>query len=229
MPQIATALVNRGRALILGAAALLLAVSTAGAMTSPAACDEQARRLQTARELEQRRLWEEATNVASRVEFLSSCWLHYVRAQALLGWVLGHHLERLDEAIASYRRGLRVDRRQSRLWYELGFLLYRQNEYARAMEALEYALVHVQTTPPAQPEHFMMLCRLLYAESADRMAMLYFGSKPERVERAVLQRAVSSWHDYEDFCAEYGRCEPQDLALAAQRLSVLRKQLRAVR
>jgi len=213
--------VSKRRILCLSLTAWLLGVPLAWATSAPSGCDEEALRVQTARDLEQRSLWEEAAKVASRVELLPSCWLHYVRAQAILGWVLGQHLGRFDEAIASYRRGLQVDRRQSRLWYELGYLFYRRSDYPHAMEALENALVHVQTTPPSEPGRFMMECRLLYAESADRQAMLSFGSKPEH-----LEHAVSSWHDYQDFCAEYGSCEPQDLKLASQRLRVLSGRLK---
>jgi tetratricopeptide (TPR) repeat protein len=221
MPQHAEPIVWRSRVASLGLVALLFGASTASATSSPSGCDEQCRRIQAARDLERREMWEEAARVAARVELLPGCWLHYVQAQSLLGWVLGQHLGRLEEAVASYRRGLHVDRRQSLLWYELGYLLYSRSDYPQAMEALENALIHVQTTPPNDPERFTMFCRLLYAESADRLAMLSYGAKSEHVERAV-----SSWHDYEDFCEEYGHCEPQDLKLAAQRLQVLRSQFR---
>jgi len=65
--------------------------------------------LTAARELHGRGLLEDTVRVAGRVEFLPSCWLSYVRAQALLGWVLGLELGRFQEGVASYRRGLGVD------------------------------------------------------------------------------------------------------------------------
>jgi tetratricopeptide (TPR) repeat protein len=183
-------------------------------------CEEQETRVQSARRLQERQLPEEAAALASRVSLLKSCWLPYVRAQRLLGQILGFELDRIDEGIASYQRGLAVDSRQAQLWYELGYLQYRRNDYTSAMTALEKAIIHVRTTPPPQPESFTMECRRLYAESADRLAMLSLGRQP----RAV-QQAVSSWHDYQDFCEEYGRCAPKDLKLAAQRLEVLAQHL----
>ena len=191
------------------------------AAASVASCDEQGQRLSAARELHGKGLLEDTVRVAGRVEFLPSCWLSYVRAQALLGWVLGLELGRFQEGVASYRRGLGVDQRQSRLWYELGYLFYQRSDYMQAMESLERALVNVQTTPPPEPERFMMQCRFLYADSADRMATRTLGQ-----QALFLQKAVSSWQDFQDFCADYGGCEPRDLQLSEQRLHVLERQFK---
>jgi len=222
MPRFSVARVLTSSALVALFAASSF-VPTADAAAPVSGCDEQGQRLSAARELHGRGLLEDTVRVASRVELLPSCWLNYVRAQALLGWVQGIELGRIQDGIKSYGRGLGVDQRQSRLWFELGYLFYQQSDYAQAMAAMQRALVTVQTTPPPEPERFMMQCRLIYADSADRQATRSLGK-----DSRTLQQAVSGWQDFQEFCADYGGCEQSDLALSEQRLKVLERGFKSV-